>query len=177
MEEVTTDNDGGSFYSKIPGEMIRTAYHDKPQVWNCHDLSCCHDLGCIHLSSSTVNSSPLDKMAAILADDNIKCTFLDANETLPIPISLKFATMWPIDNKSALVQVMAWRRTGDKPLAEPMLTQFTSAYMRHHWGGEGEGALWGELTVPTNPRGWPTCHYPICTDNIWLGSATMNYKN
>ena len=36
-----------------------------------------------------------------------------------------------IDNKSVLVQVMAWHRTGDKPSPEPMLTQFTDAYMRH----------------------------------------------
>ena len=26
---------------------------------------------------------------------------------------------------------MAWRRTGDKPLAEPMLVSFTDAHMRH----------------------------------------------
>ena len=39
--------------------------------------------------------------------------------------------MGPIDNKSALVQVMAWRRTGYKPLPEPMLAQFTDAYMGH----------------------------------------------
>ena len=37
----------------------------------------------------------------------------------------------PIDNKSALVQVMAWHRTGDKPLSEPIQTQFADAYMRH----------------------------------------------
>ena len=37
----------------------------------------------------------------------------------------------PIDNKPALVQVMAWHRTGNKPLSEPVLTQFTDAYMRH----------------------------------------------
>ena len=28
---------------------------------------------------------------------------------------------------------MAWRRIGDKPLSEPMLTWFTDTYMRH-WG-------------------------------------------
>ena len=33
-------------------------------------------------------------------------------------------------NKSTLVKVMTWRRTGDKPLHEPMLTQFTDAYIR-----------------------------------------------
>ena len=50
-----------------------------------------------------------------------------------IKISLKFVPKGPIDNKSALVQVMvmAWHRTGDKPLPEPMRTQFTDAYMRH----------------------------------------------
>ena len=46
-------------------------------------------------------------------------------------ISLKIVPRGPIDNKSALVQVMAWRRAGDKPLPLPMLTQFTGAYMRH----------------------------------------------
>ena len=36
-----------------------------------------------------------------------------------------------IDNKSALVQVMAFRGLGDKSLHEVILTQFTVAYMRH----------------------------------------------
>ena len=70
-------------------------------------------------------------MAAILADDNFKCIFLYENDRIPIPISLKFIPSGPIDNKPALVQVMAWRRLGDKPLSEPMLTWFTDAYMRH----------------------------------------------
>ena len=46
-------------------------------------------------------------------------------------ISLKFVPKGPIDNKSALVHVMAWRRTGDKALPEPMLIKFTDAYMLH----------------------------------------------
>ena len=39
--------------------------------------------------------------------------------------------MSPIDNKPTLVQIMAWRRTGDKPLHEPIMAQFADAYMRH----------------------------------------------
>ena len=62
-------------------------------------------------------------MAAILADDNFKFIFLNQNDIIPIRISLKFVHRRQIDNKPALVQVMAWRRAGDKPLAEPMLTQ------------------------------------------------------
>ena len=70
-------------------------------------------------------------MAAILADDNFKCIFFIENDRIPIRISLNFVPRSLIDNKPALVQVMAWRQTGDKPLPEPMITQFTDAYMRH----------------------------------------------
>ena len=70
-------------------------------------------------------------MAAVLADDIFKCIFLNENDDIPIEISLKLVPRSPINNKSALVQVMAWRRTDDKPLPESMMTQFTDAYMRH----------------------------------------------
>ena len=43
----------------------------------------------------------------------------------------EFVPKGPIDNNPVLAQVMAWRRIGDKPLPEPMLTQFTDAYKRH----------------------------------------------
>ena len=49
-----------------------------------------------------------------------------------IRISLKFTPKDSINNIPALVQIMAWRRSGDKPLSEPMLTQFTDAFMRHY---------------------------------------------
>ena len=48
-----------------------------------------------------------------------------------IGMSLNFVTKGPGDNKSALVQVMVWCRTGAKPLPEAKLTQFTDVYMRH----------------------------------------------
>ena len=67
-------------------------------------------------------------MAVILAGDIFKCIFLTENDRIPIPISLKFVPRSPLDNKPALVQVMAWRRTVDKLLPEQMLTQFTDAY-------------------------------------------------
>ena len=70
-------------------------------------------------------------MAAILADDFLKCIFLNENDKVQIQISLKLVHRSPIDNKAALVQVMAWRRIGDKPLPEPVMTQFTDAYIWH----------------------------------------------
>ena len=70
-------------------------------------------------------------MADILADDIFNCIFLNENDRIPIQISLKYTPRSPIDNKSALAQIMAWHRTGDKPLPEPTMTQFIDAYMRH----------------------------------------------
>ena len=75
-------------------------------------------------------------MAAILAEDIFKCIFFNKNVRISIQISLKFVPKGSIDNKSALVQVMAWRRTGDKPLPEAMMTQFTNAYMLTLGGDE-----------------------------------------
>ena len=44
---------------------------------------------------------------------------------------MKFVPKGTINNTPALVQIMVWRRTGDKPLSETMMTQFNDAYMRH----------------------------------------------
>ena len=71
------------------------------------------------------NVSPQDKMAAILADDIFKCIYLNGNDAIPIQISLQFV---PTNNKPALLQVMAWRRIGAKPLPEPKLIQSTNEY-------------------------------------------------
>ena len=68
---------------------------------------------------------------AIWADDILNCIFLNENYRISIQISLKYIPSSPIDNKPALVQVMAWRRIGDKPSSEPMLIRFTDAYMRN----------------------------------------------
>ena len=47
-------------------------------------------------------------------------------------ISLKFIPKGPIDYKSALVQAMAWHRTGEKPLPESMLTQLHRPHLVVH---------------------------------------------
>ena len=70
-----------------------------------------------------LNSSP--------PGQNFRCIFVNAKWYIVIKNSLKFVPKCPIDNIPALVQIMDWRRIGDKPLSEPMLTRFTVAYMRH----------------------------------------------
>ena len=49
------------------------------------------------------------------ADDTFKCILLNENVGISIKISLKFVPKGPINNIPALVQVIAWRRPGDKP--------------------------------------------------------------
>ena len=54
-------------------------------------------------------------------DDTFKCIFLNENVWIPTKISLKFVPRGPINDISVLVQIMAWRRPGDKPLSELMM--------------------------------------------------------
>ena len=74
---------------------------------------------------------PLDKMATILTDDIFNCIFLIENDTILIQILLNHVPSGPINNKSALLRVIARRRSGDKLLPGPIMTQFADAYMRH----------------------------------------------
>ena len=57
------------------------------------------------------------------ADDIFKWIFLNENVCIAITISLKFVPQCPIKNIQALVQIMAWRRTGDKPFSGPMVVR------------------------------------------------------
>ena len=55
------------------------------------------------------------------ADDTFKRIFLNEKVRISIKISLRFVHKGQINNIPALVQIMAWRRPGDKPLSEPMM--------------------------------------------------------
>ena len=61
-------------------------------------------ISCWPLVSSHWTHLPLDKMAAILADDNFKCIFFNENDRILIQISLKYVPRSSIDNKPSLVQ-------------------------------------------------------------------------
>ena len=55
------------------------------------------------------------------ADDTFKRICLNENVRIAIKFSLKFVPKGPINNISTLVQIMAWRRSGNTPLSEPMM--------------------------------------------------------
>ena len=97
-----------------------------------------------HTCISSFNASRPRQDGPYFPDDIFKCIFLNENVSIAIKMSLKFIPMGPINNIPALVQIMPWRRPGDKPLSEPMIVSFTDTYMRHsasmslmHWGQNG----------------------------------------
>ena len=78
-------------------------------------------------------------------------------------ISLKFVPKVQIDNIPALVQIMAWRRSGDKPLYEPMMVSLLThiCVTRPQWVNVGF-RYWSILSIPfgVNSRatGQSNCH-------------------
>ena len=67
----------------------------------------------------------------VMADDIFKYIFLNGNVLFPIKIALNIVSKGPINNIPALVQIMAWRRSGDKPLPEPMVVSLLTHILTH----------------------------------------------
>ena len=84
------------------------------------------------------------------ADDIFKCIFLNENAWIPTKISLKFVPQGPINNIPALVQIMAWRRPGDKPLSEPMMASLPThiCVTRPQWVKEINLYYWLRRILP-----------------------------
>ena len=72
-------------------------------------------------SSNFINSLRPRPNRCHFADDISKCIFQKESEWISPRISLKFVPKVGITNTPALVQIMAWRWPGDKPLSEPMM--------------------------------------------------------
>ena len=86
---------------------------DQPQCWPTP----CEFLAITEL----INTLRPRQNGRRFADDVFKCIFLNENVWISLKISLKFVPKVPINNIPALVQILAWRRWGDKPLSEPMM--------------------------------------------------------
>ena len=73
------------------------------------------------ITHTSVNTLRPRQNGRHFAGDILKCIFLNENTWISIKISLKFVPRGPINKLPALVRIMAWRRSGDKPLSEPMV--------------------------------------------------------
>ena len=74
-----------------------------------------------HVDSTGVNPLRPRQNGCHFPDDIFKRIFLNENVWISLKISVKFVPKVPINNIPELVQIMDWRRPGDKPLSEAML--------------------------------------------------------
>ena len=76
---------------------------------------------CMSRLTMALNTLRLRQNGRHFADDTLKRILVNENVRISIKISLKFVPKGPINNIPTLVQIMAWRRSGDKPLSESMM--------------------------------------------------------
>ena len=101
------------------------------------------DLKLLHYLHICFNTLRPRQNGRYFPDDIFKRIFLNENVLISIKISLKFVPRVPMNNIPALVQIMAWRRPGDKPLSEPMIVSLPTHICvirsqwvnRHHFTG------------------------------------------
>ena len=74
-----------------------------------------------NITSNNVNTLRPRQNDLYFADDIFKCISLNEKVWILIKISLNFVPKGPINNMPALVQIMAWRLFGTKPLSKSML--------------------------------------------------------
>ena len=79
------------------------------------------------------------------ADDTFKRIFLNENGGISINISLKFVHKGAINNIPASVQIIAWRRPGNKPLLESMMVSLPThiSVNRPQWVNTGTSVAAG----------------------------------
>ena len=111
-------------------------------------------LAAILLRAQCVNTLRPRQNGRHFADDMFKCIFLNENLWIPIEISLTFVPKGSIDNIPALVQIMAWRRPGDKPLSEPRMVSLPThiCVTRPQWVNK----MWPSKTI-----WWCSSHWTL----------------
>ena len=91
---------------------------DQVQVWYVHDWM--YDM----TEAWHVNILRPRQNGHHFADSIFKCILLNGNVWISINISQKIVSKGQINNVPTLVQILAWRRLGNKPLSEPMMVIF-----------------------------------------------------
>ena len=95
--------------------------HQFPPFRYLPDFCHCQNAGYMLYTTFTLKTFRPRQNGRHFGDDNLKCIFLNKIVWISITISLKFVLRCPLNNISALVRIMGWRRPGDKPLSEPMV--------------------------------------------------------
>ena len=98
--------------NKSPSILLQALLHQQWPSWLKHLFIA---------RSQCINTLRMRQNGCHFADNVFKSIFLNENVWILIIIALKYVPEGPNNNIPALVQIMAWRRSGDKPLSEPMI--------------------------------------------------------
>ena len=126
------------------------------------------------LANLKLNTSRPRQNGHHFADDIFKCVFLNENIWISINISLNLIPKGQINNIPLTVQIMAWRRPGDKPVSE----QWWLVYWRI-FASLGLNALKIKLKTWTRQPVPMTCKTPAPlpeSDHITPGSGDIHYR-
>ena len=105
--------------------------------------------------------------------------FLDEKFGISILILLKFVHKGLIDNNSVLVQAMAWRRTGNKPLPEPILTS-SPTHICGNWGRCAKLTIsrnelqWNWFKINNNKKPFMKMHV-VCKQEVMFVFASITF--
>ena len=78
-------------------------------------------------NTNQINTLRSGQNGRYFTDDIFIYIFLNENAWILIRISLNFIPKCRIINIPALVQIIAWRHPGDKPLSEPMMVRLLTS--------------------------------------------------
>ena len=123
-------------------------------------------------------------MVAIFQATFLIWILLNESVWISIEISMKFVPKGPINNIPALVQIMAWRRPGDKPLSEPMMVRLPThiCITRPQWVKEEGHFLESCTKCITRPahacllmaQPYCACHYSFNDIHINMSMPCVN---
>ena len=116
-------------------------------VWSKKNNHWSHNLEPRKLYTPYINTLRLKQNGRHFADDTFNRIFVNENVRISIKFSLKFVPKGHINNTPSLVQIMAWRWPGDKPLFEPMMVTLMThiCVTRLQWVKKTPHELYGIL--------------------------------
>ena len=122
-------------------------------VWNKVLLLPCYSFYSFHTNTGRWLNTLRPKQNGRYFPDIFKCIFLNENVRMSIrsQCSMKFVRRDSINKILASVQIMAWRRPGDKPLSGPMMVDLLTHIC----------VTWPQWVKPQRPQ-----RHVILHDNI-----------
>ena len=112
----------------------------------------------------SIDTLRLRQSGCHLPDGILKCIFLNENIRISIKNPLKFVPKGPINNIPALVQIMAWCHSGDKPLSETILV-ILPTHICVTWPQWFN--LWNQLVTARNTQKQIHLWYMASTGCVW----------